>query len=148
MPVMEKALTIGDLARRSGLAHSALRHYEAVGLIDSLRTDGNQRRYARSTLRRVAFVRAAQAVGLSLDDIKTALAGLPTARTPNAADWKRLASAWRPMLDERISELVALRDRLDSCIGCGCLSMRKCALYNPQDKASRLGPGAGYLKRR
>jgi MerR family redox-sensitive transcriptional activator SoxR len=147
MPQFEAAVSIGELARRSGLAPSALRHYEAVGLIDSIRTEGNQRRYERSTLRRVAFIRAAQSVGLSLDEIKAALASLPTARTPTAADWKRLSSAWRPMLDERIADLVALRDKLDGCIGCGCLSLRKCALYNPQDKAGQLGPGARFLRK-
>lgn len=141
----EDRISIGELARRSGLAHSALRHYEAVGLIDSARTAGQQRRYERSTLRRVAFIRAAQSVGLSLDDIRDALATLPQSRTPTAADWQRLARDWKPALDARIAALVALRDRLDACIGCGCLSMRKCALYNPADRAGQLGPGAQYL---
>ena len=138
-------LTIGELARRSGVAASAIRHYEAIGLMASTRSEGNQRRYPRGTLRRVAFIRAAQAVGLSLDEIRAALDTLPGSRTPTAADWHRLALSWKPVLDARIQALVDLRDRLDSCIGCGCLSLKACALYNPGDKAARLGSGPRYL---
>lgn len=138
-------LTIGELSARSGLATSALRFYEAEGLIGADRTTGGQRRYDRATLRRVGFVRAAQQVGLSLEQIRSALAGLPDGRTPTKADWARLSRGWRPMLDARISELAALRDRLDSCIGCGCLSLRRCALYNPDDVAATRGDGARYL---
>ena len=138
-------LTIGELSARSGLATSALRFYEAEGLIGATRTAGGQRRYDRATLRRVGFVRAAQQVGLSLEQIRTALATLPDARTPTKADWARLSRGWRPMLDARITELEALRDRLTSCIGCGCLSLRRCSLYNPDDMAAARGDGARYL---
>ena len=138
-------VTIGELARRSGIAPSALRHYESVGLIASARSGGNHRRYPRSMLRRLAFIRAAQAVGLTLDEVRTALASLPEARTPTAADWRKLASGWAPALDARIAALIALRDRLDGCIGCGCLSLKRCALYNPGDAAARAGAGARYL---
>jgi MerR family redox-sensitive transcriptional activator SoxR len=125
-----------------------LRFYEAEGLIYSERTGGNQRRYRRSTLRRVAFVRAAQRVGLTLDEIAEALATLPAGRTPTKSDWARLSRAWRPRLDEQIERLERLRDRLDSCIGCGCLSLRTCALNNPHDEAAARGPGAVYLEPR
>lgn len=138
-------LTIGELARRSGVAASAVRHYEAIGLLASDRSEGNQRRYPRGTLRRVAFIRAAQAVGLSLEEIRAALDTLPGSRTPTAADWHRLALGWKPLLDAKIQALVDLRDRLDSCIGCGCLSLKTCALYNPGDRAARLGSGPRFL---
>lgn len=138
-------LTIGELALRAGLATSALRYYEAQGLIAGVRSAGGQRRYPREVLRRVAFVRAAQAVGLSLDRIREALATLPDGRTPTRADWTRLSRQWRPLLDERIAALTRLRDQLDGCIGCGCLSLRRCALYNPADRAAGLGDGARYL---
>ena len=138
-------LTIGELARRSGVATSALRHYESVGLITSLRSEGNHRRYARATLRRVAFVRAAQAVGLTLEEIGAALATLPGGRTPTAADWNRLARRWTPVLDARIAALTRLRDRLAGCIGCGCLSLQRCALYNPGDVAAARGAGPRWL---
>ena len=141
----EPLLTIGELAARSGLATSALRYYERSGLLSSVRTAGGQRRYARATLRRVAFVRAAQQVGLSLEEIRDALATLPEARTPTKADWARLSRSWRPRLDERIGELEQLRDSLTSCIGCGCLSLRRCALYNAEDRAAQRGTGARYL---
>lgn len=137
-------LTIGELAQRSGVAPSALRHYEVVGLLGSRRSDGNHRRYPRSTLRRVAFVRAAQAVGLSLEEIRAALATLPDGRTPTAADWTRLARQWTPLLDARIAALTRLRDQLGACIGCGCLSLKRCALYNPGDLAAVRGPGARW----
>jgi MerR family redox-sensitive transcriptional activator SoxR len=138
-------LTIGQLARRSGVATSALRFYEAQGLIHSRRTSGNQRRYARVELRRVAFVRAAQQVGLSLEEIQTALATLPQERTPTKADWERLSRSWQRRIDDQIRGLEELRDKLTSCIGCGCLSLRRCALSNPQDVVAAQGPGARYL---
>ena len=138
-------LPIGEVAHRSGFAPSALRYYEQQGLITSARSPGGQRRYARSTLRRLAFVRAAQSVGLSLQEVRTALATLPDGRTPNKADWDRLSRSWRARLDEQIAGLQALRDGLSSCIGCGCLSLRRCALSNPGDVAGGAGPGAQYL---
>jgi MerR family redox-sensitive transcriptional activator SoxR len=138
-------LTIGELSARSGLAPSALRFYESEGLLPATRTAGGQRRYPRSALRRLAFVRSAQRVGLTLDEVREALASLPDARTPTAADWRRLSAPWRRRLDERIAELERLRDSLTSCIGCGCLSLRRCALYNPGDRAAALGSGARYL---
>ena len=138
-------LTIGEAAERSGVATSALRFYEREGLIEATRSAGGQRRYHRDVLRRVAFIRAAQHVGLSLDEIRDSLASLPDNRTPTAADWEKLSRSWRPLLDERIDELERLRDRLDSCIGCGCLSLRACRLANPGDVAAQLGPGPRYL---
>jgi MerR family redox-sensitive transcriptional activator SoxR len=138
-------ISIGELAARAGVAQSALRFHEAEGLISSTRTAGRQRRFHRATLRRVAFVRVAQRVGLSLDEIRAALATLPTARTPTRADWARLSRAWRPRLDEQIAVLERLRDRLTSCIGCGCLSLTTCALYNRDDSAATRGSGPRYL---
>ena len=138
-------LTIGEVAERSNVASSALRYYEREGLIASVRSAGGQRRYHRDVLRRIAFVRAAQRVGLSLDDIKKALGTLPEGRTPTAADWKRLSRSWRPIIDRRIAELERVRDRLDTCIGCGCLSLRVCNLLNPHDVAAADGPGARWL---
>ena len=139
-------LTIGELSARSGVAPSALRYYESIGLIQSVRTTGNQRRYAQATLRRVAFVRAAQQVGLSLDEITDALSTLPQGRTPTKADWSRLSSSWRQRLDDQIERIERLRDRLDGCIGCGCLSLRSCALTNPGDTLAAYGPGAVRLE--
>ena len=141
----QQELPIGEVARRTGLAVSAIRYYEEEGLISSTRTAGNQRRFHRDTLRRIGFVRAAQRVGLSLDEIAAALASLPTSRTPTRADWSRLSRRWRGRLDDQIERLEKLRDDLDSCIGCGCLSLDTCALYNPEDAAAALGPGARYL---
>lgn len=138
-------MTIGEVAERADVATSTLRYYERQRLIESVRTSGGQRRYQREVLRRVAFVRAAQRVGLSLDEIRTALAALPAARTPTAADWRRLSRSWRPLLDKRIGELERLRDRLDTCIGCGCLSLRACRLLNPDDVAAVEGPGPRWL---
>jgi MerR family redox-sensitive transcriptional activator SoxR len=140
----DAALTIGELARRAGVAPSALRYYESRGLMGSARSAGNHRLYPRSALRRVAFIRAAQAVGLGLDAIAAALASLPDGRTPTAADWQRLSRIWAPLLDERIAALTRLRDQLSACIGCGCLSLRRCALYNPGDAAAQLGAGPRY----
>lgn len=141
----EPLLSIGEVAERTGIAPSALRFYESEGLIESTRSSGGQRRYQRSMLRRVAFVRVAQRVGLSLEEIRDALATLPSSRTPSKADWARLSASWRPRLDAQIAVMERLRDELTSCIGCGCLSLRSCTLYNPQDAASGLGPGPRYL---
>lgn len=138
-------LPIGELARRSGLAPSALRYYEREGLLSATRSAGGQRRYERGTLRRIAFVRAAQQVGLSLDEIRDALSQLPEGRTPTKSDWERLSRSWRRRLDERIAALESLRDNLTSCIGCGCLSLRSCRLSNPSDAAALRGTGARYL---
>jgi MerR family redox-sensitive transcriptional activator SoxR len=139
-------LTIGQVAERTGAATSALRYWEDLGLIGSVRTTGNQRRYERATIRRVSFIRAAQRVGLSLDEIGAALATLPDGRTPTASDWARLSRAWRGRLDEQIRRIEKLRDQLDSCIGCGCLSLRTCALNNPSDVLATHGPGAVLLE--
>lgn len=141
-------LTIGQLAERAGVATSAIRFYEARGLIRSHRTSGNQRRYEHPELRRVAFIRTAQRVGLSLDEIAESLATLPSERTPTKADWTRLSRAWRPRLDEQIQRIERLRDQLDSCIGCGCLSLRSCALRNPGDEVADRGPGPVFLEPR
>src|SRR5919112_4281124 len=141
-------LTIGELAERSGIATSAIRYYEMRGLIRSRRTPGNQSRYERPMLRRLAFIRTAQRVGLSLEEIETALATLPSNRTPTKADWSRLSRGWRPRLDAQIAQLERLRDTLDSCIGCGCLSLRRCALSNPGDVVAPRGPGAVFLEGR
>ena len=141
----ESHISIGELAERAGVPHSALRFYEALGLLKSVRTEGGQRRYARDMLRRVAFIRSAQNVGLRLDDINTALAQLPESRTPTKSDWTRLSKRWRTTLDERIHALEALRDQLDQCIGCGCLSLTACKLYNPADAAGVRGSGPRYL---
>lgn len=145
MPPLPKLLTIGELSARSGVAPSGLRFYEQRGLIIATRTAGNQRRYGREMLRRVAFILAAQRIGASLVEIRVALAALPTDRTPNAADWAQLSGTWRDRLDERITELVGLRDRLTSCIGCGCLSLRRCRLLNPDDAVATRGPGPRLL---
>lgn len=139
-------LTIGQMSARSGVATSALRYYEELGLIASERTAGNQRRYAQAMLRRVAFVRSAQRVGLSLDEVAEALATLPEGRAPTKADWSRLSRSWRPRLEAQIERLERLRDRLDSCIGCGCLSLKTCALNNPGDEVAARGPGAVFLE--
>ncbi|WP_244439002.1 redox-sensitive transcriptional activator SoxR [Paraburkholderia dilworthii] len=141
----ETAIAIGELAKRSGVATSAIRFYEEQGLICSTRTEGGQRQYRRDTLRRVGFIRAAQAVGLNLSEIRSALETLPGQRTPTKQDWERLSRTWHPLLQERIDGLIALRDQLTSCVGCGCLSLKSCALYNPQDVARRRGSGARYL---
>jgi MerR family redox-sensitive transcriptional activator SoxR len=140
-------LTVSEVSRRSGFAPSALRFYEDQGLIHASRTSGNQRRYARNVLRRLAFIRAGRNVGLSLDEVATALATLPDGRTPTKADWTRLSQVWRERLDDQIAALVRLRDGLSSCIGCGCLSLKHCAMQNPGDLAGPAGPGAVYLPR-
>ena len=138
-------LTVSEVAARSGFAPSALRFYEREGLIQATRTSGNQRRYERGVLRRLAFIRAARNVGLTLDEVATALATLPDGRTPTKADWTRLSRGWRTRLDAQIAALEKLRDGLDSCIGCGCLSLKRCAISNPADIARADGPGATYL---
>jgi MerR family redox-sensitive transcriptional activator SoxR len=138
-------LTVGELAHRSGVATSALRFYETLGLIRADRTAGGQRRYARSTLRRVAFIRAAQRVGLSLDEARDAMATLPADRAPDATEWSHVARAWRQRIDDEIEQLRVLRDNLTGCIGCGCLSLRSCQIYNPDDAVAQRGAGARYL---
>ena len=140
-------LTVAEVSARSGFAASALRYYERLGLIEAGRSSGGQRRYRRSVLRRLAFVRAARNIGLSLDEVAAALATLPDGRTPTKSDWARLSRSWRARLDEQIAGLLALRDGLDSCIGCGCLSLRRCGISNPGDLAAGAGPGAAYLPR-
>jgi MerR family redox-sensitive transcriptional activator SoxR len=143
--VLAEFLSIGEVAERTGIAVSALRFYEAEGMLHSERSAGGQRRFARDALRRVAFIRVAQRVGLTLEEIRDALATLPDARTPTAADWARLSRAWKSRLDERIRLLQSVRDDLSSCIGCGCLSLHACRLYNPEDRARALGQGPRYL---
>ncbi|WP_422754110.1 redox-sensitive transcriptional activator SoxR [Micromonospora sp. WMMD708] len=139
---MHESLTIGQLSARSGVAQSALRYYERLGLIHAERTGGNQRRYARTELRRVAFIRISQQVGISLDEIRAALDSLPSSRAPSPDDWAALSRTWRERLDEQIKLLGKLRDDLDGCIGCGCLSLQRCTLYNPGDRLAGEGPGA------
>lgn len=141
----ESRLTVSELARRSGYAASALRYYERAGLIEAGRTGGGQRRYDRGVLRRLAFIRAARNVGLSLEEIRAELDRLPSSRTPTKADWGRISRDWRGRLDEQIDALTALRDGLQSCIGCGCLSLRACAMSNPDDVAAGRAPGAVFL---
>ena len=144
-PDAHDLLSIGEVAQRAGIAGSALRYYEKEGLITAVRSSGGQRRYPRSVLRRLAFVRAARTVGLTLEEIRAALATLPASRNPTKADWALLSRSWRARLDEQITALTALRDGLTSCIGCGCLSLRQCHLSNPGDMISAAGPGARYL---
>ena len=139
-------LTIGEVSTRSGVSQSALRFYERQGLIHAERTDGNQRRYVPSTLRRVALIQAGKSAGIPLERIRQALDTLPE-RGPTKRDWERLSRSWARELDERIETLVAIRTRLTSCIGCGCLSLKRCGLLNPGDEAAALGGGAHYLHR-
>jgi MerR family redox-sensitive transcriptional activator SoxR len=141
----DTSLTIGELSRRSGVAASALRYYERLGLIRAARTGGNQRRYERAELRRVAFIRIAQQVGVSLEEIREALGSLPESRTPTRADWAALSARWRSRLDERIAFMERLRDDLTGCIGCGCLSLQRCRLYNPDDELAAEGAGPRRL---
>ena len=140
-------LTIGELSARSGVAASALRFYEREGLIESTRTDGNQRRYATVTLRRVALVQAGKTAGIPLERIRAALDTLPAGRKPTKRDWERLSRSWADELDARIATLQAIRGRLTTCIGCGCLSLKTCGLLNPGDQAAELGAGAQYFRR-
>ena len=144
---MAGELTIGEFSSRSGVAPSALRFYEAEGLIGARRTSGNQRRYDRATLRRVALIQGGRAAGIPLEEIRAALETLPSQRTPTRRDWERLSRGWRADIDHRIATLQALRNRLTTCIGCGCLSIDRCSLLNPDDEAATLGPGAHYLRR-
>ncbi|EHR49778.1 redox-sensitive transcriptional activator SoxR [Saccharomonospora marina XMU15] len=139
-------LSIGQVAERSGVPHTTLRFYEERGLITSERSSGNQRRYPRAVLRRIAFIRAAQRVGLSLEQIGEALADLPRDHAPTKADWARLSRNWRAELDARIDALQRLRDQLTGCVGCGCLSLRTCGLHNVDDRLANFGPGAPLLK--
>jgi MerR family redox-sensitive transcriptional activator SoxR len=139
-------LSIGEVSARSGVATSALRFYEREGLIEAARTDGNQRRYDRAVLRRIAFIQAGRAAGVALGEIRESLDHLPSSRTPSRKDWERLSNKWRDDLDARIETLQALRDRLTTCIGCGCLSIDQCDLLNPDDEAAARGAGAHFLK--
>ena len=141
----EALLSVGVLARRSGVPVSTLHYYESQKLLQSRRTAGNQRRYPREALRRVAFIRASQALGIGLSEIGAALSELPGQRTPTKADWSRLSRRWRDALDQRIAALQALRDQLDGCIGCGCLSLKACRLHNPGDVLSKAGSGPQRL---
>ncbi|WP_271439002.1 redox-sensitive transcriptional activator SoxR [Pontixanthobacter luteolus] len=134
-------LTIGDLARRTGLSVSAIRFYEERGLVEAMRTSGNQRRFLRSDIRRLSFVMIAQRLGLALDQIEAELARLPHGRTPNARDWARISTSIRSEIDRRIDELQRVRSTLDGCIGCGCLSLKKCRIYNKDDRLAAEGPG-------
>ena len=144
---MPRELTIGELSERSGVSQSALRFYERQRLIAARRTDGNQRRFPAVTLRRVALVQAGKAAGIPLERIREALDSLPVDRQPSKRDWERLSNAWRAELVERIATLEAIRGRLTTCIGCGCLSLQTCRLLNPEDEAASLGGGAHYLRR-
>ncbi|MEM9035723.1 MAG: redox-sensitive transcriptional activator SoxR [Actinomycetota bacterium] len=141
----DELLTIGQVAERTGTTPATLRFYEDEGLITAERSPGNQRRYRREELRRIAFVRAGQTVGLTLAELREALDALPDGRTPTMADWRRLSKGWRQRLDDQIGLLERLRDDLASCIGCGCLSLQACRIYNPDDVAATLGPGSRYL---
>jgi MerR family redox-sensitive transcriptional activator SoxR len=141
---MDPVLTIGEISRRSGVASSALRFYEERGLISSVRAGSGHRRYSRSVLRRIAFIVFAQRIGLSLDEIGDELGKLPADRTPRRKDWSRLSSKWAKRIEDRIAELERLRDNLTGCIGCGCLSLERCRLANPADRAGRTGPGPRY----
>lgn len=143
---VEMELTVGEVAARAGVAVSTLHFYEAKGLIRSWRNAGNQRRFPREVLRRVAVIKVAQRTGIPLAEIQRALSSLPEERTPTAADWKRLSSRWRADLDERIARLARLRDHMDGCIGCGCLSLKVCPLRNPLDELAEEGPGARLLE--
>ena len=138
-------LTIGEAAARSGVATSALRFYETRGLIRSIRVSGNHRRYHRSELRRIAVIRMAQTLGFTLQEISAALKNLPKERTPTKKDWEKLSTLWRGQLDAKIDRMQRLRDQLSGCIGCGCLSLKRCALYNPNDEAGKEGVGPRYL---
>ncbi len=144
---MVHELTIGELCARSGVSASALRFYERQGLIESRRTEGNQRRYPGVTLRRVALIQAGKSAGIPLQRIRAALRTLPAGRQPTKRDWERLSRSWREQLDARITTLEAIRGRLTTCIGCGCLSLKTCGLLNPGDEAAAAGPGAHYFIR-
>ena len=138
-------ISIGDLAARTGLSVSAIRFYEARGLVEPFRSNGGQRRFLRSDIRRLSFIKIAQQLGLSIDGIAAELGKLPYGRTPNAADWGTISRGLRAVLDDRITALIRTRDLLDGCIGCGCLSLKNCALYNPGDRAAARGAGPRYV---
>lgn len=142
---MQKTISIGTLARRTGVAVSALRFYEAKGLVFPERNDGGQRRFLKADIRRVSFILIAQKFGFTLPQIAKTLSALPEGRTPTKTDWAGISSDFGNVLDEKIETLTQLRDNLDGCIGCGCLSLDKCKLYNPDDRAAKLGPGPRYL---
>jgi len=143
--MMKRGLSIGDLSVRTGLSVSAIRFYEKKGLITPDRNAGNQRRYEGSDIRRLSFILIAQQIGLSIEDIKQTMAALPEGRTPTKADWTKISRSFRKTLDDRIAMMERMRDRLDGCIGCGCLSLKACQLYNPEDRAYRLGVGPRYV---
>lgn len=145
--MQDTRLTVGEVAERSGFSPSAVRYYEKQGLIAAERSEGNQRRFERGVLRRLAFISAARHVGLTLEEVREAMDRLPASRTPTAQDWARISGMWREKLNSEIEALEALRDGLDSCIGCGCLSLKRCAISNPHDVAAGRGPGAVYLPR-
>jgi MerR family redox-sensitive transcriptional activator SoxR len=145
MPALPEQITITELARRCGVAPSALRYYESLGLLSAARTRGNQRRYRRSAVRRVAVIKVARTMGVSLSRLRAAFRALPAKRDPTPEDWERLSSRWRDDLNERIETLERLRDQLSSCIGCGCLSLERCGLFNQGDAAAARGPGPRYL---
>jgi len=145
MATNQNFLSIGETAHRSGVAASALRFYETRKLIASHRGPGNQRRYHRSMLRRISIIKVAQSLGLSLGEISSALETLPDKRTPTRRDWEKLSLKWRDQLDARIANLQQMREKLSGCIGCGCLSLKRCALYNPGDRAATKGAGPRYL---
>lgn len=142
---MKRGLSIGDLAMRTGLSVSAIRFYEKKGLVTPDRNDGNQRRYEGSDIRRLSFILIAQQIGLTIDQIKEVMASLPEGRTPTKSDWNKISRQFRKTLDDRIATMQRMRDNLDGCIGCGCLSLKVCQLYNPDDKAWRLGVGPRYI---
>ena len=145
MPAPPSLLTIGDLARRTGLSVSAIRFYESRGLVRAIRTGGNQRRFARADIRRLSFALIAQRMGMTLGEIEDELKTLPEGRTPTRGDWQAISERMRTVLDARITRLIETRDRLDGCIGCGCLSLDRCGLYNPRDRAAKAGPGPRFL---
>ena len=145
MPAPSKRISIGLVADRTGLSLSAIRFYETAGLVNPVRNNGGQRRFLRSDLRRLSFVVIAQQMGFSLEEIRQQLTSLPKERTPTQKDWTKISKQFRSVLDERIRVLERMRERLDGCIGCGCLSLKSCALYNPDDRARRNGPGAQFI---
>lgn len=145
MAVLSANITIGELSARSGVAASALRYYESIGLISAERTGGNQRRYRRAVLRRLAFIRAAQRVGLSIEEIRHGLGRLPEGRTPNTADWAKVSRAWNERIEEQIADLRRLQEKLTGCVGCGCLSLKTCPMSNPGDEQATVGPGPSWL---
>ena len=142
---VQKGLTIGDVAGRTGLSVSAIRFYEARGLVHPERSSGGQRIFLRSDIRRLSFILIAQQIGLTIEEISQLLSSLPERRTPTKSDWSRISRSFRKLLDERIALMERTRDKLDGCIGCGCLSLKKCALYNPEDRARGLGTGPRFL---